>query len=132
MYLRNTGKYRTTSKYTGERSDAHVKVHLTAVKTLEGVRPGVASSPVPAAVKPRFTNQPIDNVCNPILSMALKEKQNQFQKPSSVSLAIKSIIPTNELQDENKHSISIMPPLNRDLKALFRLGQTLSLSSPAT
>lgn len=100
-YLRNTGKYRTTSESTGERSpDVHIKVRLTAVKMLDWVRPGVASSPVPAAVKPCFTNHPIDNVYNLILPMALKEKQNQFQKPSSVSLAIKSIILTNELQDE--------------------------------
>ena len=100
--MRNTGKYQTTSKYTGERSpDAHVEVRLTAVKMLEWVRPGVTSSPAPAAVKPCFTNHPTDNVYNLILPTALKEKQNQFQKPSSVSLAIKSIILTNELQDEN-------------------------------
>lgn len=68
---------------------------------LEWVRLGVTSSPVPVAVKPCFTNHPIDNIYNLILPMALKEKQNQFQKPSSVSLAIKSIILTSELQDEN-------------------------------
>lgn len=56
---------------------------------------------MPAAVKACFTNHPADNTHNPILLMALKEKQNQFQKPSSVSPAIKSVILTNELQDEN-------------------------------
>lgn len=58
------------------------------------------SSPVPAAVNPRFTNLPPDKVHNLILPTALKEKQNQFQKPSSVSLAIKPILLKNELRDE--------------------------------
>lgn len=58
------------------------------------------SSPVPAAVNPRFTNLPPNKVHNLILPTALKEKQNQFQNPSSVSLAIKPILLKNELQDE--------------------------------
>lgn len=65
------------------------------------MRPGVTSSPVPAAVNPRFTNLPPDKVHDLILPTALKEKQNQFQKPSSVSLTIKPILLKNELQDEN-------------------------------
>ena len=72
--------------HTGERSpDAHVKARSAAVKTLEWARPGVISNPVPAAVKPRFTTHPTDNTYNLILPTALKEKQNPFQKPSSVS-----------------------------------------------
>lgn len=57
--------------------------------------------PCASCCKTRVTNHPIANVYNLILPLALKENQNQFQKPSSVSLAIKSIILTNELQDEN-------------------------------
>lgn len=76
-----------------------VKVCVTALGMLEQVGPVVTSSPMLAAVKPPSTNHPTDKVHNPILPMALKEQQNQFQKPSSVSLAIKSILLINELQD---------------------------------
>lgn len=61
----------------------------------------ITSRPVLAAVKPPFTNHPTDKVHNLILPMALKEEQNQFQKASSVSPAIKSILLMNELQDES-------------------------------
>lgn len=66
--------------------------------------------------------------------MALKEKQNQFQKQCSVSLAMKSIILTSELQDENTFHFHRWNETNSSeqrspsLKALFRLGQTLSFS----
>lgn len=100
--MRHTGKHQTTRKSTGEHSaDVLAKARSTAAWALGRVRPGVTPSPVPAAVEPRLTNHPTDNVHNLILPTALKEKQNQLQKPSSVSLAIKSIILTNELQDEN-------------------------------
>lgn len=99
----------TFEKYTQTQDgqQAHRSVLLTRVPRYTqrhclcwGSEARAYSSPVPAAVNPRFTNLPPDKVHNLMLPTALREKQNQFQKPSSVSLAIKPILLKNELQDE--------------------------------